>query len=353
MSTIAFIPPNGALPKFGRRSRAGRRGSALIVALWTLIALTLLVGSMAFDMRVEAQITSHYRKRVKAQALAQAGVEWAKMILVQSREVDPTAPDTMDEDPTYLNAMHIRRGMGVQGARTEMGDGAFIVDIIPEGSRRNVNRMKREDWEAMLEEAYVPEDLWEELYDCFKDWTDRDDNHELNGAESDDPYYEERGYACKNAAVDTIDELLLIKGFDETILYGGPSPDEDGEPIRGIAQWLTTWGDGKININNATPEVLMTVPGIAEWEVDAIIEGRTGVDQYEGTRDDGYESVDEMLALTGLNPTYRSYFSVKSMTYTRVISIGEVKGVRSGIWAVFQVDGNKAVPVFWREEAMP
>ena len=94
------IPARRGLPRFGSRSRARRRGPALIVALWTLIALTLLVGSMAFDMRVEAQITSHYRKRVKGQALAQAGIEWAKMILVQSREVDPTAPDTMDEDPT-------------------------------------------------------------------------------------------------------------------------------------------------------------------------------------------------------------------------------------------------------------
>ena len=340
-------------PRLRRRSTAARRGSALIVALWVIVILTMLVGTLGFEMRIEAGITSHYRKRAKAYALARAGAEWARMLLLSSRKVDTTVDESMDEDPLVLNPMLLSRGVGIHGAEQPMGDGKFRVDIIPEGSRRNVNRLQTAEWRELLRMAQVPEDWWDELIDCVGDWIDTDDNKKLNGAESDDPWYEERGYKVKNAQVDTIDELLMVKGFDETILFGGPGPDPDSEPILGIAQFLTTWGDGRVNANNASYEVLMTIPGIAEWEADDIIAGRVGLDGIEGTRDDGYESVDEMIARTGLNPSLRSNFSVRDLRYVRVVSVGEVQGVRSGIWAVYQVEGGRVMTVFWREEAMP
>jgi type II secretory pathway component PulK len=66
-----------------------RRGSALIVALWVILLLTILVGGMAFEMKVEANVAGFYRKRVKAQYLAQAGVEWTKAML--NKKVTETA----------------------------------------------------------------------------------------------------------------------------------------------------------------------------------------------------------------------------------------------------------------------
>ena len=96
---------------------------------------------------------------------------------------------------------------------------------LPEQGRRNVNTLTDEDWEEILDQAGVPQEMWAELIDCFHDWTDEDDEHHLNGAESDDSFYEERGYKCKNAPLDTVDELLLIKGFTPAIVYGGPPED--------------------------------------------------------------------------------------------------------------------------------
>lgn len=336
-----------------REARSRRRGSALIVALWVIVILTMLVGTLGFEMRVEASITSHYRKRAKAYGLAKAGAEWARMLLLNSRRADTTTDESMDEDPLVLNPLLLARGMGIRGAEQEMGEGKFRVDIIPEGSRRNVNRLQPQEWREMLDLARVPEDLWDELIDCVGDWIDADENKKLNGAESDDAFYTERGYTVKNGPIDTIDEMLMIKGCDETILFGGPGPDADSEPMTGIAQWLTTWGDGRINANNANFEVLMTIPGIAEWEADAIIEGRAGLDGEDGTRDDGYASVDEMTGRTGVNPALRGYFSVRDLRYVRVVSVGEVQGVRNGIWAVYRIEGGQVITVFWREEAMP
>lgn len=35
-----------------------------------------------------------------------------------------------------------------------------------------------------------------------------------------------------------------------------------------------------------------------------------------------------------------------------LVSIGEVQGVRSGIWAVLKVSDKNIMPIFWREEPM-
>jgi general secretion pathway protein K len=345
-SSTAFRNPQSAL----RNSS----GSALIVALWSLIILGLLISAFAFDMHVEAGVTSFYRKRLKAQYLARAGVEYAKLMLDKSFKVK-SETGAEDEDPdVYIQALNLQKGMGVSGLSRELGDGRFLLDILPEQGRRNVNTLSDEDWEEMLDQANVSQEDWPDLIDCFQDFTDPGDEHQLNGAESDDAFYEERGYECKNAPLDTVDELLLIKGFTPALVYGGPSDVEGEEPFIGIAKWLTTWGDGKVNVNTATKEVLLTIPGLEEYDVDDIINGRSGLDEEMGTKDDGYDSVDEVLAMIGLNnPDVAGRLTTTERTYCRVISKGEVSNVRSGIWCVLQVSEQGVVPLFWREEDMP
>lgn len=332
----------------------GTRGSALVVTLWVLLILSMLVSAFAFDMHVEASVSSYYRKRVKAVYLARAGAEWARMVLAKSSQVSEEDLPGEDEQ-LFVSAMNLKRGVAVRGVVQELGEGSFEVDIVPEEGRRNVNLLTDEDWEEVLDQAHVPPEDWPELIDAFTDWVDPGDEHRLNGAESDDPFYEERGYKVKNAALDTVDELLLIKGFSPAIVYGGLPEDgnPDDEPLLGIASWLTTWGDGKVNLNTASREVLMTLPDMDEFAVDQIVEGRSGLDGEIGTRDDGFDSVDEVLSLTGLDPSLKDKVSVTDRTYVRVVSVGEVQSVRRGIWCIFRVDDSGASPVFWREEAMP
>ncbi len=338
------------------RRAGGRTGAALIVVMWTLLLLGMLVSQFVFEMQIEANITSYYRKRTKADALAKAGVEWAMLVLQTTRTVEAQTQeaDPEDEDPVYLAARLVVRGAGVGGQRVELGEGHFTVDIRPEEGRRNVNRLTNEEWEYVLEQARVPVEIWDELIDCFRDWIDEDREHLLNGAEDDDPYYRERGYEPKNAPIDTLDELLLIKGFDERIVYGGPADDPEDEPILGIGPLLTTWGDGRINLNAASREVLLSVPGMTEVSADSIIEGRVGEDGLAGTADDGYQSVSEALAVAGMPDASRRQFTVRDLRYLRLVSVGEVQRIRSGIWCVLQIEDTGTVrPVFWREEPLP
>ncbi len=354
---------NGRFPDVGKNrpstAPAGRReGAALVVALWVVLVLAVLIGALAFDLNIESTVTGYSRQAFQARYLARAGVESAKLMLMQSQRATPARRAEWEADEEnmafHVGAINLSRGAGVSGYEQWLGRGRFTLDIRPESGRRSVNKLEDEDWEAILERGGVPQDRWPELIDCFNDWVDRDDAHRLNGAESDDSFYRERGYEVKNAPVDLVDELLLIKGFDARILYGGPADEEDAEPMPGIAQWLTAWEAGnQVNLNTATPEVLWTIAGIDARTIDAIIEARKGPDGEEGTWDDGFENVDEAIALTGMDPALKKRFTTKGSGIVRVVSIGEVGDIRAGIWCILKMERGKIIPIFWREEALP
>lgn len=330
-----------------------REGTALIVALWVIILMSLLIASFAFEMHVEAEVISYYRKRIKAQALAQSGVELARVFVAKMAEAteDEFGLDEAAEQ-LAVGSLNLSRGVAIRGLERELGEGRFTLSIEPEEGRRNINNLDDIDWEEILDQANIPQDRWPELIDCFLDWTDEDDLHRLNGAESDDPFYVERGYAPKNGPLDTVDELRLIKGFDDEVVFGSPPGTDPLDAITGIASWLTTWSHGKVNVNTASREVLMTLRGIEEWVIDAIIEGRKGLDGEEGTRDDGFETVDEVIGQTGMDASLRDKIAVRDVQYLRITSIGEVYGVKSVVWCVMRVESKQVIPVFWREEQL-
>ena len=335
-------------------------GSALIVVLWTILLLSLLISALAYEMHIEAGITSYARKRFKAQIAAAGGVEYAKFLLAKSFDSSSgsdSGSSSSEENQTLVLTQNLAKGIGVTGLQVEMGESSAVIDILPENGRRNVNKLEDEDWEELLDQCGVPEEKWPDLIDCFMDWIDEGDDHRLNGAEEDDSYYKQRGYIPKNAPLDTVDELLLVKGFTPEIVYGGPAPDPKAEPLRGIAHLLTTYGDGKVNVNTASREVLLTLSSkngqlIDDWVVDDLIKYRLGDDETANTEDDGFESVAEAISKTGLDAALSGKLSVGDRSFVRVVSYGENNGVRAGVWAIFEVSRHRATPIYWREELM-
>jgi len=279
-------------PTTSTQTPTSRRGSALIVVLWTVMILSLLVSTFLFEMHLEAQVVSHRRRKLQAEALAQAGLATARALL--SGRGEAAGEDWNREDPFQLAFHRLQRGLPVQGYREELINGSFELSLVPENARRNVNRMTEEEWLLLLHACRVPESKWSALIDCFMDWTDENDLHRLNGAESDDPWYQERGYKVKNRPLDSVDELLLIKSFTEEIVFGGLS--EEGEMMSGLADKLTVFGAGRVNINSAPLEVLLSLPALDQATADDIILLRRGIDGEEGTEDDGFESLEEIGA---------------------------------------------------------
>lgn len=315
-----------------------RRGSILIVALFVLMLLSVVIGTFAFEMHLEARLASRQRDRFKAIALARSGIAYAKVLVLQDESAFETELDF--EDPARTAGYMLSRGVAVHAFEHPLGDGKFVLDIEPEQARRNANQMDDFGWKELFDQTGIPEGRWDSLLGCLRDWLDKNDLHRLNGAESDDPYYEERGYLVKNGPLDSVDELRMIKGFSEAVLYGGIS--EDGERLSGIAEHLTVFGNDKLNLNSADYKAFMTMPELDETLIDAIMQERLGLDGKAGTFDDGYES----LAETGLD---KKKFTLKTGLF-RIRATGQVSGNEYSIEAVFQTDGKNIEPLQWRED---
>lgn len=339
------------------RAKDGRSGSVLIVALWVVVLLSLIVSSFAFDMQVEARITSYYRKRLKADYLANAGIERARMLLIKSADPEIQNEETYEDldAPWYPYARRLSEGSAVHGVTDKLESGTISVDIVPEPARRNINRLmgKKDDWEQVMEIAGVPEEKWEELFDCLNDWADADDKLRNYGAETEDYYAQQDSppHKAKNLPLDTVGELLLIKGFTKEMVYGGlpEDADEGDEPMRGMADLLTTFGDDKVNVNAAGKEVLMTLPGVDDIVAEDIMLERAGYPATIGEvlsnvargREDEDNSFENVSDFFNRFPELRSRLNKRVTTGAgtyRITSKGESHGVVRHISCIVTVD---------------
>lgn len=333
-----------------------REASALIIVLWVIALLSVLIGGFAFDMHLESRIISYQRKKLKAIYLAKAGIEHAKALLARSATVQGAKDDDETKaKPWYNNAKRLRQGYAVVGLTDSLGAGTIILSIVPEPALRNINKLKDEDWERIFKVGGIPEDRWSELIDSFNDWRDGDDDANLDGAETDDYYsrldppYKAHGRKGKEAALDTVDELLLIKGFSHAILYGGPLADDDTNSvaIRGVADLLTALKESgqQVNVNAASKQVLMTLPGVDETIAESIIETREGL--TAGTKigeDYFFKDVNDLFGrvpgLTTMPPEDQKYLRTlvgSASSVYRVTSVGNVNGVDYKIVSVMGV----------------
>ncbi len=381
-----------------RRRSSPRGGSALIIALWTIALLSMLVMSFALDAMLEGRISTYLRQRRRVDYLTQSGVAIAEMLLEKQSSVSSASSADDEEDRWKEPALRIKRGQTAV-VDEPIGDGVVHLEIIPEPARWNINMLigKNSDavWEQIFTTAGIPQEYFSELIDCWNDWVDSDSTPSTDGAEDD--YYKSltTPYKARNKEVDTVEELLLVKGFVPAILDGGIlNPEEKNKElqvsVKGIKELFTTYGDGKINVNAAPMEVLMTIPGIDEIAAGAIIEeregrsagvstlgrssatsgsSRTGIGssrsssasksgtasgsgQTTGSDEEDYsfKSVGDFTSrIPGLDTGVSSYVSVNSGTFRLVIE-GQAAGVKHAIQAIAEIEGSKVRYLQWRED---
>jgi general secretion pathway protein K len=138
--------------------------------------------------------------------------------------------------------------------------------------------------------------------DSIKDWI-RTDGPQPAGAKSD--YYQGLAvpYYAKEAPIDDLSELLLVKGVTPEMYWGsnatnhtpsvfqhklglGTAPGQAPDYPFGLVEIFTPFSSGKINVNTADANVLQMIPGVDAAMADAIIKQRAGPDGVDGTEDD-------------------------------------------------------------------
>jgi general secretion pathway protein K len=348
--------------KFRKKNIRQRQGSALVMVLWIVIILSLIVGSFSFEAHIQSRITSFYRKRDKADAIALSGIQVARLLIAKSKKINPNMSEEEEvtlafekvDDIWFEDAKNLAKNNSVV-IEQKIAGGTLRLHITSERSRRNVNKLKDDDWERIFELTNVPEDMWPELIDSFSDWIDKDGISRIDGAESDDYYMTlEEPYKARNGYLDSVGELLLIKGFTREIVYGGvmPETEDDIEPIifDGFADMLTVYGDGKVDVNTADSRVLMTLPDVDELVAGAIVEEREGFfSEQEEIKAEPFKNEADFTARLELPSTIAKYITTKSGTY-RITSEGTMGNITRSIWCVANYNRNKISYLRWRED---
>ncbi len=233
---------NNSLQKkeLGRR-RHSEEGFILITVLLVIALLFPLV--LAFNSRVQLNLlqAANFRNSIQALRMAHAGIEGAQGIL-------------KSDDATYDSR---RDTWGMEFPPLAAGDGILRVSILDEDGKIPVNQLVgtngndvNKDLDKRLRALITNLGGKPEIVDALIDWIDADS--EVSGSQgAEEEYYKERGYHCKNGPIDSVDELLMIRGFDRTLVVEGKLRD-----------YLTiAMTDGKININTSPLPVLHAMLG--------------------------------------------------------------------------------------------
>jgi type II secretory pathway component PulK len=150
------------------------------------------------------------------------------------------------------------------------------------------------------------------------------------------------GYHCKNGPLDSVDELLLIKGFEKGLVT-----DRKLKDFVTIAP--TTGG---INVNTAPLEVLKAVAGtetsqlaqpLSESDIESLVQYRDEHDIKDIKDITGAIKIsqDQLGRLTSILKVKSSYFTVSSR-YT----IGKVV---KNVEALLRRDDSTITIISWRE----
>ncbi|MDE2059606.1 MAG: general secretion pathway protein GspK [candidate division NC10 bacterium] len=264
------------------------RGLALAVVLWILAFLGVVFTAFTFSMRTELAAAGNFKEEAESYYLAEAGVyRAAAEIMNADRNVPPdsTLYDALDEHWHTNPAAY---------ENVALGGGHYWVTVTDEESRFPLNGQITPQYDAMLRRLFsssgVTDDkLVSTIVDSIQDWRDADNLHRLNGAEDDYYLSLPTPYRAKNADFDSVEELLLVKGMTPEILYGNITNrqrqaelgaqlpwERDLKPgeYLGVARHLSVYSSGQVNVNTASPEVLMTL-GLTAAEVKAVLDRRT------------------------------------------------------------------------------
>lgn len=259
--------------------------------------------------------------------------------------------------------------------------GTIKIIIEDENSKININAIISEfapttKYYGILQRFFVNMGHSMDLADTIMDWVDPDDSRFPYGAETSNYYANlSPSYTAKNGPADSIDELLLVKGFTPDIYYGlaggnygleknlvdnnkgviiipedtqeeinqffdkdkqsGESEDKvqiGKEKDRRLASYLRVYGDwknypdesSKLNINTMSYRVLMSLSDdITEDKVTDIITKR----QLQPFRTKG-----EIENFTGKDNTINGILTVKSYIFKITIISSNANGLYKSVY---------------------
>ena len=247
-----------------------KRGLALLIVLMFIALLSVIVTEFCYETQVEASYATNQGSSLDAFLAAKSGIAQGISLLQQdfiNEQLDGMTPidcrmDVWYSQPGQANVATLNNAQ----MRTTVSDEYGKINLNALLNREQDPPVKNEQAIETLVQFFIlrldnDEERSRSVVDCIVDWLDYgdDDQQETDGAENE--YYTglaENPFNCKNGPMDSIEELLLIKGITPEIYFGNPQAETAPLPL---SEYLTVNGDwrGRVNINTAEPETIAAV----------------------------------------------------------------------------------------------
>ena len=321
------------------KNKLNNRGIALITVILIIVILVAVVIELNRSSRADIYDAANLSDGIKLTYIAKSGFYGAAALLTNSTN----DYDTLRDDWANMETVSLQ-------SNTLFPEGYFIARIEDEAGKIPLNKLVNgeeynEDVRKMLIRLLSQPEFGletrkiEEIVDSIKDWIDADDNTSSYGAESS--YYAslDPPYTAKNAQLDCIEELLMVKGITKEIFYG--TKDKPG-----LAQYVTADSEGLININTAPKMVLRSLAdGISAELADQMDEYRRKDNSKLGST----QWFLDMLSAAGVT-IKPGLITLKSNNF-KIISTGKMNNMSKTLSGIVQrQQGQKSVKIMkWRQ----
>ena len=241
------------------------RGFALVVVLLVLALVGVVAAEFSFSVRLEAAAVRSYKNSVTAGHLAETAVEQAiREIVADSAYVGLDDRGILTfYTRERLPLAHLPRD------QVEFIGGRYSYRITDEEGRINLNTSPPDRLDRLLLASGIEKRVRDTIVDSLQDWRDPNEEHRLNGAESEDTYLKAAvPFRARNADLASVAELLQIKGVTRELYEGAKD-----RPA--LSDQVTVLTQGQININTANPVVLRAL-GLSDAEISQIVQSRRG-----------------------------------------------------------------------------
>lgn len=328
-----------------------RSGMALVLALMAISLLVAITVQLFTQVNWQMQASSNFRDSVSLDALNRSAINIARAALLADQNTNKF--DSQHDDWNFLSDKELHTLLGSDKLTVNVSDlsGKLQVNALVSQEKDNNKRNQQEQlqyelWLRFLTSGrFAVEDEIEagNLIDAIRDWLDADENVRDHGAEEGHYLALAQPYTPRNGPIQSLEELLLVRGMTDDIFYGN-------EDYPGIIEYLTDYGaDGTININSASAQVLQAMaPGLDEEMVQDFIAFRQNEENKEKLANPQWYR--QVTSIPGDIELDKELATVTS-SYFSIASTVEMKGLsRTGRAIVYREENGAQKLLRWDVE---
>ncbi|HEX8947690.1 MAG TPA: type II secretion system minor pseudopilin GspK [Dissulfurispiraceae bacterium] len=297
-----------------QRTKAYRNseGMALVLVLLVVAILTAVVVEFSYGVYINTNALYNWQTSQKLSLSARSALKLASEVISENLDrYSYTHPDLLKD----YNDKVFADSQGSVSVRVDDEGGRFNLNtlIFPNGT---LNTDAYDSFSRLLKALKLDP----VIADRVADWIDPDPEPRAGDSEVN----------AKNSPLDSVDELLLIKGIDRA-------------SYERLLPYVTIYGSGLININCAEVPVLMSLSDSIDNEMaQRIVSYRAN---------NPFERADNILKVAGFETIGQSLMgriSVKSSVF-RILATARSGDIRRTIESVLEMSYGSPFVRYWRE----